>query len=108
MRHHPSLAVAFTAVALVARTALADQLPVAATNTPDSSMVTVELALLEPPSLRLKYRLPATCRQLPLRSPYPESLLNEMRKAWRPANGCGAEKDGIIVRSDRQCDATAC
>jgi hypothetical protein len=39
-----------------------------------------------------------------LRNPYTDSQLKDMRKAWRPTNGCGAEKDGSIIRTDGQCD----
>jgi hypothetical protein len=104
MKYPPALGVALAAVSLLALAASADQLPPAPPNTPETSIVTVELALLKSHSLRLKYRFPSSCEQLPLRNPYSDSQLKEMRKAWRPANGCGAEKDGSIIRTDGQCD----
>lgn len=103
MKHLYRIWTAF-AMTLIARTASADQTPVEKPVVPQNQTVTVELALLRSHSLQLTYRLPTTCRELPLRSPYSVEQMKEMRKSWKPTNGCGYEKDGNIFLTDSQCD----
>jgi len=95
---------AFALTALVAPATAGVEGDTLASEKSQSQTVEVELALLEPKTIRLSYRIPASCNQLPLGTPYSDSQLRSLRKSWTPSNQCGSEVNGQIVRSDSHCD----
>jgi cytochrome c553 len=91
---------------VVANMTLDDMVAAAAyaASLPPSQSVTVEFELISPKNLRVSYQLPAGCNELPLRSPYSEWQVSELRRSWQAVDACGSQQDGKLVRTGAQCD----
>jgi hypothetical protein len=94
---------AVATLALVAQVNGADAVVPILPEASSLDAVTVGITLLKSNRLQLTYSFPASCNQLPLKTPYPASQLKELRDSWKPANECGSVVNGAIARTASQC-----